>query len=124
MSAHGQLARQFAITQNFDSTGGTIGKARAAECRFIYACAIVELIQRIQIHRDVTGRVTRIIETALGDAANERHLSAFKANSNRTAGARRLPFAAAPTGLAMATGFALAEPFPAMLGTRTRSKIV
>src|SRR5207245_6771065 len=82
----------------------------------IDARALVEPVQRLQIHRHVARGVTRIIETALGEAADERHLAAFEADADRAAGAGRLPLAAATGGFAVPAGFALAESFAAMLG--------
>ena len=65
-----------------------------------------------------------VIKAALGNAANQRHLAAFKPNANRTAGTGCLALSAASAGLAVAAGFPLAEAFAAMLGTRTRFEIV
>ena len=62
--------------------------------------------------------------TALGNAADERHLAAFKADANRAAGAGGLALAATAAGFAMAAGFTLAEPLAAMLGTGTGFQIV
>jgi len=122
--AHRQLAGKFAITEDFHSAGRAVSESGAAQSGFIDSRAVFELIEGVEIHRDVTSGMTRVIETALGNTANERHLSAFKADSNRTAGAGGLAFTAAAAGLAMAAGFALAEPLTAMLRTRTRFKIV
>lgn len=124
MRAHRQLARQFTVTQNFHAAGRAVGESSSAQSGFIHSRTIFELIESIEIHRNITRRMTCVIEAALGNTANQRHLSAFKPDSNRTAGAGRLSFAAAPAGLAMAAGFSLAEPLPAMLRTRTRFKIV
>ena len=65
-----------------------------------------------------------IVESTLGDAANERHLTAFKANPDRAAGARSLALAAAAAGFAVAAGFALAKAFAPMLGARARFQIM
>ena len=65
-----------------------------------------------------------VVEAALGNAADQRHLAAFKADADRTAGTGGLAFAAAPAGFAVAAGFALAQPFAAVLGAGTGFKIV
>ena len=49
---------------------------------------------------------------------------AFKADADRASGAGGLAFAAPAAGLAVAAGFALAEPLAAMFGARPRFKIV
>jgi hypothetical protein len=43
----------------------------------------------------------RIVEAALGNAPNQRHLATLKADADRTAGARRLALATAPAGFAV-----------------------
>ena len=65
-----------------------------------------------------------VVEAALGYAPDQRHLAAFKADADRTAGAGRLALAAAAAGLAVAAGFALAQPLAAVLGAGTRFQIV
>src|SRR5689334_3843494 len=109
MCADGQLAGEFAVTQDFDAAGRTIGQASAPQRGFIDPCSVIKLIEGFKVHRDVTDCMARIVETALGNTANERHLTAFKADSNRTAGAGGLSFAATAARLAMAAGFALAK---------------
>ena len=124
MCADSQLAGEFAITEDFHAAGRPIGQAGTAQSGLIDSCPVFKLIEGIEVHGDVASRMTRVIESALGNTANERHLSAFKADSNRTAGAGGLAFTAAAAGLAMAAGFALAKALAAMLGTGTRFKIV
>jgi hypothetical protein len=68
--------------------------------------------------------VSRVVEATLGHAPDERHLAAFETDADGTARAGRLAFAAAARGLSVAAGFALAEPFAAMLGARTRFEIM
>jgi hypothetical protein len=65
-----------------------------------------------------------VVETALGDAADQRHLAAFKSDADGTAGTGRLAFAAASARFAMAAGFALTQPLPAVFRTRARFQIV
>jgi hypothetical protein len=59
--------------------------------------------------------VTRVVEPALGDTADERHLAAFETDADRASRARGLAFATTAAGFTMAAGFALAKPFAAML---------
>src|ERR1017187_6831899 len=122
--AHHQLFGQFAFAENFHSAGAAVGQAGRAQSRFIHAHAVVEPLQFADVHRDITRAKPRVVEPALGDAADERHLAAFKTDANRAAGTRRLALAAATARLAMTAGFTLAEPFAAMLGARTGFQIM
>src|SRR5713101_4398146 len=124
MRAEVQLFRQLAVAQNLDALPAAVRQASPLQRFDIDARALVEPVQRLQIHRRVARGVTRIVETAFGEAADERHLTAFETDADRAAGAGRLPLAAATGGFAVAAGFALAEPFAAMLGARTRSQIM
>ena len=124
MRVHGQFFSEFAIAENFDSSSPAISEARLEQHIGIHSRTLVELVQRLQVNGKITGRVAGVVKTALWDAANERHLTAFEADANRTAGAGGLAFTAAAAGLAMAAGFALAKALAAMLGTGTRFKIV
>jgi hypothetical protein len=65
-----------------------------------------------------------VVEPALGNTANQGHLTAFEPNPDGTAGAGGLSLAAASAGFAMTAGFTLAKPFSAMLGSRSRSQSV
>jgi hypothetical protein len=68
--------------------------------------------------------MARVVKTALRDAPDQRHLAAFKADADRTAGARGLAFATTAAGFAVAAGFTLAEALAAVFGAGTRLKIV
>ena len=119
-----QLFGQFARAQNFDTGGLAIGQTHRAQRHFINAGAIFKSFQITQIHRAVTNCETGVVKSALGDAADERHLTAFKADADRAAGTGRLAFATATAGFAMAAGFALAKPLGAVFGAGTGFKIV
>jgi hypothetical protein len=60
--------------------------------------------------------VALVIESALGNPADEGHLAAFKPDANGTAGPGRLAFSAASAGFAVTAGFALAQPFAPVPG--------
>ena len=124
MSSDRELAGQIAIAEDLDPVAATIGQTRSTQRGFIDARAIIKAIQRLEVHRQITRAVTCIVESALGDAANERHLTAFEADADRAARAGGLAFAAASAGFAVATGFALAQPFATVLGSGARFKIV
>src|SRR4051812_3444090 len=99
MRADGQLLCQFAATEDFYSGSPTISQARFAQDIEIDARAFIKLVQSFQIDREITNSVADIIEPALGNAADERHLAALEADPDGTARAGCLPFAAAPAGL-------------------------
>jgi hypothetical protein len=58
-----------------------------------------------------------IIETALGNAANQRHLAAFETDADGASRTGRLSLAPAAGRLAVAAGLTLAETLAAMPGT-------
>ena len=124
MGADSQFPGQLTVAQNLDQLDGAVGQAGATKDFQIHDSSILEAVERSHIHRDITRRVARIVETPLGNTPDERHLAAFKANPDGTAGPGGLAFTAAAAGLAMAAGFALAKALAAMLGTGTRFKIV
>jgi len=124
MCAHRKFPGQFAVTENFDSIGGTVSKTDSAQRCFIHARALLKLIQFADIDRDKLISKADIVESAFGNAPDERHLAAFEADANGTARTRRLAFAAAPAGFAMAAGFTLAESFDTVLRAGTRFQIM
>ncbi len=124
MDFDGKLALQFAVSQNFNSLFPPIRDAGITQRRFIDGGTVFEIVERFQVDRDVANRETLVVETALGNAANQRHLAAFKSDADRTAGAGGLAFSTATAGFAVAAGFTLAEPFASMLGSGTGFKIV
>src|SRR5881398_1631576 len=116
MSADGQLTGQVTVAEDLDFFDGTVGETSIAKGTFVHARAVIKLVKRFEIHGDVASCVASVVEAALGDAADERHLAAFEADADGTARARGLAFATATAGFAMAAGFALAEAFTAMFG--------
>ncbi len=124
MSADRQLFGQLTFPENFDAVTAAVGKPQAPESGFIDAGAVIKLIQRINIDGEVIRAMAGVIEAPFRNAANERHLAAFKPDPDGTTRAGGLPLATAAAGLAMAAGFTLAEPLAAMLGAGTRFKIV
>jgi hypothetical protein len=55
-----------------------------------------------------------VVETALGNAADERHLAALESDADGAAGTGRLALATAAGGFSVAAGFALAKTLGAM----------
>src|SRR5208282_2179253 len=117
---HRELFAQLAVAENFDAAGAAIGQARRAQCRFVHARAVVKPVQVADVHAEIARGKPGVVEPALGDAADERHLAAFETDADRTARTGGLALAATTTGFAMAAGFTLAQTLGAMLRTRTR----
>src|SRR5688572_13484831 len=118
MRADRQLASQLAGAEDLDAVSLAIGEPSLAQRLEVNASAVAELVQRFEIDGDVTRRVPRVVETALGDAADERHLAAFKTDADRAAGTGGLALATAAAGFAVTAGLTLAETLAAMLGAR------
>ena len=68
--------------------------------------------------------MSAVVEAALGDTPDQRHLAAFEPDPDRTAGPGRLALAAAAAGFSVTARFALAKPLAAMLGAGTRFQVV
>ena len=123
MRAHAQLSCQLTDTKNFN-TIRPIGQTRFAQRFGVNPCSVIESIQRGQIQRDICNRMTGIIKSALGNAPDQWHLTAFETNSNGTSRTRGLAFAAATGGLSMTARFAVAKAFAPMFGAGPWFKIV
>src|SRR5688572_30172262 len=120
----GQLARQLAVAKNLHTLDRPVGEARLAQRGDIHLRPIGELVQGIEIHSHVAGRVARIVETPLRDAADERDLAALEPNADGTARACGLALAAAAGSFAVAARFTLAQAFAPMLGARAGFEVV
>src|SRR5262249_60619934 len=121
--ADGQFASQFPVAQNLDAIGPPIGQTGLAQHLDVHAGSILELVERLDIHRQVVSTVASVVETSFRNAPDQRHLTALEADADRTARTGRLPFPTAPAGLAVSAGFALAQPLAAVLGAGTRRQI-
>lgn len=119
VGAHRQLFGQFAVAENLDQLDRPIGQTGIANRLQTHFRSVIELIQRIEIHPDVTRRMAGIVKAALGHTPDQRHLSTFKANADRAAGTGRLALATPPCRLATAAGFTLTKALAAVLGART-----
>src|SRR5262249_13410126 len=122
MCAHRQFFGDLAVSENFYSVTAAFRQAPVAQRRFVHSGAVVECVEGLDIHRNVVRPVPRVVESAFGNAANERHLAAFETDADRAAGTGCLAFTPAAAGLAMAAGFALTQPLAAVFCPRTRSE--
>jgi hypothetical protein len=114
-----QFFGKFAVAKDFNPIGAAVGQTDGAQSGFIHAGAIVKFVQIADVDGDVLGGKTGVVKTALGDAADERHLAAFETNADAAAGTSGLALATATGGFAVTAGFALAEPLAAVLGAGT-----
>src|SRR6185312_11104858 len=120
MRADGKLLGHITITEDLDAGAFAVGQANAAQRIEIHARAIFKNVQRFDVYGNVNRGVARVVETALRNAANERHLATLETDADRAAGPGRLALATASRRFAVTAGFTLAEPLAAMLGARTR----
>src|ERR1035437_2890607 len=114
VSAHRELPGQFPCPKDLDACPTAVSQPRALQGRFVHPRAILETIERLEVHRQVARGMSRIVEPALGNTPNQGHLAAFETDTNRTPRPGRLALAAAPPGFAVAAGFALASSFTRM----------
>ena len=98
---------------------GAIGQADGAQSGFIHASAVVKLVEITHIDGEVLRGKTGVVETTLGDAADEGHLAAFKTDADAAAGTSGLAFATATGGFTVTAGFTLAKALAAVFGTGT-----
>ena len=115
MGADSEFTGKFAVTKNFDPVGPAICKPGIAEDLFVHARAFVKAIQSFEVDGQITRGVAGVVEAALGNAANERHLPAFETNTDRTAGTRALALSTAAGSLTVTARFTLAQALAAML---------
>jgi len=121
MGANGELPGQFTTAENLNTIAASIGQTSRTQGIGIDPGSLFELVEGIQIDGQVAGGMPGIVETPLGNPANQGHLATFKTNADRASGTGGLTFATAPAGLAMAAGFTLAEPFAAVFSAGTGS---
>ena len=79
----------------------------------------IELLEFAEVDRGVDDAELLVVEAALGQAADEGHLSAFEAEADAAAGAGLLALVALAAGLAVAGAFAATEALDAMSGAGT-----
>ena len=82
VGADRQLLGQFAGAENLNAIGRAIGQADGLEGNGIDARAIFKAVQVFNVHADVAGAMRDVVETALGNTADERHLAAFETGAD------------------------------------------
>src|SRR5207248_332901 len=86
--------------------------------------SLLEGSQVAQIHDRVILVEGGVVETALGQTPDQRHLAAFESEPNAAAGPGLLAFVPLAAGLAVARAFAAAEPFHAVLRAGPRPHVM
>src|ERR1041384_7439767 len=119
-----QRVFQFAIAQNFDPGNVAAHEIRFAEQLFINNRSRFEFIEIAQVHDREIFVEGRVVEAALRQTPNERHLAAFKSETNAAARARLLAFVTFAARLSVTGTFAATKSLYAMTGAGTRSEIM
>ena len=99
MRVNGQLGLQFAIAQNLDGIRGAANEAVGAQQFRRHRFAGGKHVQFLHVHHGIV-HFERIVKAALGHAAVQRHLAAFKTAAARIAAARFLSLVAGARRLA------------------------
>ena len=119
-----QFFAQIPMSEDFDAITGTIGGTTFTQSLFVHLGTIIEAIQRLDIDGDIGRTKADVVKSAFGDAANQRHLAAFKAGADGTARTRALALAAATAGFTVTTAFTATKKLGPMLGPRKGFQIV
>src|SRR5207244_12367212 len=101
-----QRMLQFSVTQNFDSSNVAAHELPLAKQFFVHNRASLEFIQVAQINDRVGRMKSSVIETALRQTPNQRHLSAFEPETNAAARPRLVTFVAFAAGFSVTRAFA------------------
>src|SRR5438477_9099526 len=91
---------------------------------FIHDRPAFELGQFGQIHNGITFMKSRVVESALRQSPNQRHLAPFESETEASARSRFLPLVALAAGFAVPRTFAAAEALHSMSCSRTRPQIM
>jgi len=124
MGTNRELPGELPAAKNLHPIRPAVSQTHIPQSLLVHARTFIELVQRLQVYRQITNGKPGIVESPLWDATDERHLSAFEADADGTARTRGLSFATTPGGLAPTAGFTLAEPLPAVLGAGSGFKCV
>ncbi len=113
-----QTLGQLSVAEDFHVIVATIDDTAAAQHFFVDYCAIVEVfLESCNVHAEHFGFVIEVVESALGKATVQRHLTTFEANADRAARAGFLAFVAFAGGFAVTGAFTATKTLDAMLGS-------
>src|SRR5580692_1659967 len=99
MRVNRELGGQLVVAENLDAVGLAADEAMRAKQLGRYRFAGRKNVQFFQVQNGV-GDAERIVKTALGHAAMQRHLAALKTPAARIAASGFLAFVAGASGLA------------------------
>ena len=92
---------QFAVTKDFYSREMSADELRLTQQLFVYHASGFKRIEGFEVHNRITLVKGRIVESALRQSSNQRHLTAFEPQSNAPTRARLLPFMTLAAGLSV-----------------------
>ena len=115
----GELFGDLAGAEDLDAIPCTVDEADLAQDRFIDDIGNGEFFEIDEVDRSVGNLEGGVVKAALGNAADEGHLTALEAKANAAAGAGFLTFVALAAGFAMAGALTATETFDAMAGAGT-----
>src|SRR5207244_11340692 len=121
---HLQPVFQLAFAENFYPCEMTADEIRLAQQLFVYNRASFKCIQIAHIHNRVTFVKCSIVESALWQTPNQRHLPAFESKPDTSARTRLLALGPLPAGFSMSRAFPATQAFYAMSGTWPRRQIM
>ena len=119
----GKFLLQRSAAKDFHSMERLADQSGLQQRGFIHRRAVREVIQIAEVHHCVLRPEYGIVEPALRNAPNERHLAALEAETNAAAAAGLLSFVTLAAGLPVATALATAQPLHAAAGSGTRFEI-
>ena len=119
-----KLLGDFSATENLHAVPIAVDQAAFTQGLLINDAGDGKFFQVPKIDRRVGDLEGGVVETALGDASNERHLTTLETETDAAAGAGFLALVAFAAGFAVAGAFAAAEPLNAMTRAWTGLGIV
>src|SRR5258706_15601664 len=105
---HGQLLGELAVAEHLDAVVPTLDQTSLTKFGLINRGAVVEALEVGEVH-DRVDLLEDVGKSALGQAAMQRHLSAFESAHAREAAAGLLSLFTASGGLAVARTWAAAD---------------
>src|SRR5579862_9408028 len=82
LGLHRKLLLEVAVAEHFHPFKKSVCQSRLDQRLRSNGRAVVECVELLDIDDGVNGAEIRIVESALGNAANQGHLTAFKSESN------------------------------------------
>jgi hypothetical protein len=104
-----QPFRKLAPSENLHSVKGSVHESFFAQKLLRHVRIRFELLEITQVHERVSGFESRVVETALRQSPDERHLTALEPKPDTATGTSFLPLMAFATRLAVAGTFATPE---------------